>query len=312
MKSFRFLTDRWPLVCLALVTALVVIWAGVMVHEVTAPSPDPAQVSGRPLTSATVPSATGSIPAWVKTAPPLAVPSPSATSPLPYPSVLPSQSVLPQPSSSLLQPSPSLVPSTSLPLAAPSAPRISAPDRVGAGMLPQARYGHLPYAEAPQERLVSIGTYGEGNDRRTEYLDRDAATAFRQMVEAAKAEGVSIVPISGFRTVAQQEKLFERQIRRQGSASAAATLSAPPGYSEHHTGYALDIGDGARPQTDVKFEFEDTVAYRWMAANAKRYGFELSYPRDNVQGVSFEPWHWRFIQSSQASAVFSVAHTLRP
>jgi D-alanyl-D-alanine carboxypeptidase len=72
------------------------------------------------------------------------------------------------------------------------------------------------------------------------------------------------------------------------------------------------VGDGTQPKTDVKFEFETTPAYRWMSTNAKGYGFELSFPDNNVQGVSFEPWHWRFINSGQASAVFSVAHTLRP
>jgi zinc D-Ala-D-Ala carboxypeptidase len=283
MKSLRFFRERWPLVCLALVTALVAIWAGFMVHEVTSPPQEPSQVTARPL-----PSPVASIPAWVKTAPPLVAPS-SSLSPLP------SQSVLPNASASV-KPLP----------AVPAAPVISrnAP-------LPQARYGHLPYAEAAQERLVEIGTYGEGEYKRTEYLDQDAAAALDQMVAAARADGVTIIPISGFRTIAQQEKLFERQIQRQGSEVAAATLSAPPGYSEHHSGYALDIGDGTRPKTDVKFEFEETAAYQWMIANAKRYGFELSYPRNNVQGVSFEPWHWRFVNSGQASAVFSVAHTLQ-
>jgi zinc D-Ala-D-Ala carboxypeptidase len=87
-------------------------------------------------------------------------------------------------------------------------------------------------------------------------------------------------------------------------------LSAPPGYSEHHTGFALDIGDGSRPEADVKFEFENTKAYQWLQANGRRYGLEISFPANNIQGVSFEPWHWRFTSSPYATAVFSVAHTL--
>jgi zinc D-Ala-D-Ala carboxypeptidase len=291
MKSFRFLKERWPLICLSLVTALVAIWAGFMVHEVTSPRDELSPVTVHPLPSP-LPSPVASIPAWVKTAPPLVAPSPS------NPSVLPSQGVLPQ-ASVPVAPSPSASATPAASIATRNAP------------LPQARYGHLPYAEAAQDRLVSIGTYGEGEYKRTEYLDRDAAAAFDQMVTAAKTDGVTIVPISGFRTIADQEKLFKRQIQRQGSETAAATLSAPPGYSEHHSGYALDIGDGTRPKTDVKFEFEEAPAYKWMISNAKRYGFELSYPRNNVQGVSFEPWHWRFVNSTQASAVFSVAHSLR-
>lgn len=296
MRSLHSLKVHWPLICLAIVTTLVVIWAGAMVHEVAMPKPDPPQVAVRPL-----PSPTASIPAWIKTAPSLTVPAPT-TSPLANPSILPTQSV---------------VPKASVPAAQPTAPQVAAvpstsarPTDLGGAVLPQARYGHLPYAEESSDRLVSIGTYGEGSYRRTEFLDRDAAGSFAQMTVAAAADGVSIIPISGFRTIAVQEKLFERQIQRQGSEGAAATLSAPPGYSEHHTGYALDIGDGTRPKTDVKFEFEDTKVYQWMSAHAKQYGFELSFPRNNPQHVSFEPWHWRFINSGKASAVFAVAHTL--
>jgi zinc D-Ala-D-Ala carboxypeptidase len=293
MKSFRFLRERWALICLSLVTVFVTIWAGLMVHEVTSPRDVLTPVTVRPLPSP-VPSPAVSIPAWVKTAPPLVAPLPNSPS-------LPSQSVLPQ-ASVPANPAPA-------PPVASSTPSASIASRNAP--LPQAHYGHLPYAEASPDRLVSIGTYGEGEYKRTEYLDRDAAAAFEQMVAAAKSDGVTIIPISGFRTIADQTKLFERQIQRQGSEAAAATLSAPPGYSEHHSGYALDIGDGTRPKTDVKFEFEETPAYQWMVSNAKRYGFELSYPRNNVQGVSFEPWHWRFVNSTQASAVFSVAHSLR-
>ncbi len=288
MKSFRFLRERWALICLSLVTVLVTLWAGFMVREVISPGKtELAPVTVRPIPAPSS-SPASSIPEWVKTAPPLAAPLPSG------PTVLPSQSL----------------PKASVPAApAPTPPAAVIATRNAP--LPQARYGHLPYAEALPERLVSIGTYGEGEYKRTEYLDQDAAAALGQLVAAAKVDGVNIIPISGFRTIAQQEKLFERQIQRQGSEAAAATLSAPPGYSEHHTGYALDIGDGTRPKTDVKFEFEDTSAYQWMVANAKRYGFELSYPRNNVQGVSFEPWHWRFVNSTQASAFFAVAHSLQ-
>jgi zinc D-Ala-D-Ala carboxypeptidase len=293
MRSLRFLRARWPILCLFVVTISVSIWAGAMVREVIAPKTDPPQVAVRPL-----PLPTSSIPAWVKTAPSLGVPTPTAAPPLANPSALPSQGVLPK------------APTTQPPPVLKSPATLKVPNPIAKSILPQARYGHLPYNDAASDRLVNIGTYGEGDYQRTEYLDRDAAAAFDQMVAAAKAEGLSIVPISGFRTIAQQEKLFQRQIQRQGSESAAATLSAPPGFSEHHSGYALDIGDGAHPKTDVKFEFEETAVYQWMVAHAKRYGFELSFPRNNRQGVSFEPWHWRFVNSGRASAIFAVARTL--
>jgi zinc D-Ala-D-Ala carboxypeptidase len=279
MKLMRALGDRWPFIALTLITMLVVLWAGLTLQWVFAPQSVRQTIS--PSTAASTPP----LPSWVK----------SASSPLVAPTIPTAPS-----------PNPSGLPST---------PRDKAP-AVGKqtvnrnNPLPQSRYGHLPYAEAVSDRLVSVGTYGSGANQRTEFLDKEAAATFAQMKSDAEATGVNLVAISGFRSVADQEKLFERQIKRQGSEAAASRLSAPAGYSEHHTGFALDIGDGDRPETDVKYEFETTKAYQWLQSNGRRYGVELSFPPNNVQGVSFEPWHWRFTSTPYAAAVFSVAHTL--
>ncbi|MEN9223487.1 MAG: D-alanyl-D-alanine carboxypeptidase family protein, partial [Thermostichus sp. BF3_bins_97] len=146
-----------------------------------------------------------------------------------------------------------------------------------------------------------------GPGGRVERLHREAAQAFRQMQQQAQASSVSLVPISGFRDLTVQTALFRRQIQRQGSEQAAMRLSAPPGYSEHHTGYALDIGDGRHPQTHVQYSFAQTPAYAWLAQYAPQFGFELSFPQGNPQGVNYEPWHWRYVGSSQASALFAQA-----
>ncbi|MGB7413331.1 MAG: D-alanyl-D-alanine carboxypeptidase family protein [Thermosynechococcaceae cyanobacterium] len=167
--------------------------------------------------------------------------------------------------------------------------------------------GHLPYQEASPSRLTAVGTFVRGSYQRTEQLDQDAATAFQRMATAAKTEGIQLMPISGFRSIESQRKLFARQIQRQGSEAAAARLSAPPGRSEHHTGYAIDITDAQDPSTDLKLAFQNSGAYRWLVTNGNRYGFELSFPRDNAQGVSFEPWHWRYIGSTNAQSVFKTA-----
>jgi zinc D-Ala-D-Ala carboxypeptidase len=191
-------------------------------------------------------------------------------------------------SSPTINPSPSVSPSSQ---AQPAAPAV------------QTKYGHFPYRENPTQRLVLIGRYYD----RSEYLDREAALAFKQMAQAAKAENVKIVPLSGFRTVVEQQALFQRQIKRQGGPERAAFLSAPPGYSEHHTGYALDVSDGNDPSADLRYIFEETSVYRWLSKNAKSFGFELSFLDNNPQGISFEPWHWRYIGSSRARAIFAPA-----
>ena len=171
----------------------------------------------------------------------------------------------------------------------------------------KTNFGHFPYAENAKQRLVKVGVYYYD---RPAFLDQDVADVFNQMMSDAKAQGVNLIIISGFRTIADQEKLFTRQVQRRGSQQAAAKLSAPAGFSEHHTGYAMDIGDGNSPKTDLKFEFENTAAYQWLAVNAHNYGFELSFPRNNPQGVSFEPWHWRYVSSQKANQIFAVARSL--
>ena len=166
--------------------------------------------------------------------------------------------------------------------------------------------GHLPYQEADPQRLVQVAIYYE----RPEYIDWEAAEAFNRMKADAQANGVNIILASGFRPISVQEELFQKQIQRKGSVEAAARLSAPPGHSEHHTGYAVDLGDGNSPLTDFKYEFDSTEAYHWLADHAYEYGFELSFPPNNLQGVSYEPWHWRFVGSPKAQEVFRAAMIL--
>lgn len=168
-------------------------------------------------------------------------------------------------------------------------------------------YGHLPYQEDDSTRLVTVGKYVRGAYERSESLDLEAAEAFKQMAALAQSQGVSLMPISGFRTIADQTALFARQVERRGSAEAAARLSAPPGHSEHHTGYAIDIADQQQPDTDLKYSFEQTKAYQWLNANAYQFGFEQSFPKNNWQGVSNEPWHWRYVVSPRAAQVFAIA-----
>ncbi len=166
-----------------------------------------------------------------------------------------------------------------------------------------SKYRHLPYTEALPEKLVNVGKYYD----RFETLHYEATKQFKKMQADARAVGVGLTPISGFRSIADQQLLFDRQIKRQGSPEAAARLSAPPGFSEHHTGYAIDIGEETNPATDLKFEFDNTEAYRWLSIYACRYGFRLSFPLNNSQGVSFEPWHWRYVGSVSAAKIFTRA-----
>ncbi|MEL6816702.1 MAG: M15 family metallopeptidase, partial [Cyanobacteria bacterium J06598_3] len=166
---------------------------------------------------------------------------------------------------------------------------------------PEAKYGHFTYPVANPAQMSLIARYAEGDGQRPETLHPEAATALLEMVAAARAAGIWLVPASGFRTIAQQRTLFNDQMAAKGSPEAAALVSAPPGYSEHHTGYAVDLTDGSLPQAeDISLAFADSPAYQWLRENASQYGYELSFPEGNAQGISYEPWHWRYIGSLAA------------
>ncbi|MCC5638689.1 D-alanyl-D-alanine carboxypeptidase family protein [Nostoc sp. CHAB 5844] len=167
--------------------------------------------------------------------------------------------------------------------------------------------GHLAYPEAPESELVPITADGQIKMRKA------AAEKYRAMTQAARSAGVILVPISGFRSVKEQEQLFFNVgAQRNQTPAQRAALSAPPGHSEHHTGYAVDIGDGAAPGTNLQADFDRTKAFGWLQANAARFGFEISFPKDNVQGVSYEPWHWRFVGDRQSLEMFYKARNFKP
>jgi D-alanyl-D-alanine carboxypeptidase len=172
--------------------------------------------------------------------------------------------------------------------------------------LPDNLLGHLPYEEAPATQLENITD--DGSHR----LRKAAAQAYLEMEQQARASGVSLVPISTFRTVKDQEGIFfEIKAQRGQGATTRAEVSAPPGYSEHHTGYAIDIGDGNRPATNLSVSFEQTEAFQWLKENAAFYSFELSFPKNNAQGVSYEPWHWRFVGDRHSLETFYKARKLK-
>lgn len=172
--------------------------------------------------------------------------------------------------------------------------------------IPNNLLGHLSYEEAPLKDLKAITSDGRVK------LRTKAAEKFLQMQSDARKQGVILVPISGFRTVSEQEYLFfSVKEQRNQQASKRAEVSAPPGYSEHHTGYAVDIGDGNAPTTNLHTDFEQTAAFQWLQANAPRYSFELSFPPDNLQGVSYEPWHWRFVGDTHSLETFYQARDLK-
>jgi D-alanyl-D-alanine carboxypeptidase len=129
-----------------------------------------------------------------------------------------------------------------------------------------------------------------GDDGREHRLAPGAAAAWRSMQGTAAAEGIALRIVSAFRGLERQTHIFRKKLRHGQPMDAILRLTAPPGYSEHHTGRALDVTtDGARA---LEEEFDQTAAFRWLSRRAQDFGFFLSYPPGNPHGFSYEPWHW--------------------
>ena len=134
-------------------------------------------------------------------------------------------------------------------------------------------------------------------------LRSETAEALRSMQQAAAADGVPLLAISGYRPYENQSDLFLGYTSQYGR-DLADTISARPGYSEHQTGLAVDIAapDGA---CSLQACFADTPAGAWAAENAHRFGFILRYPAESaaVTGYAYEPWHLRFVGTDLANAI---------
>ncbi|GJP61510.1 hypothetical protein CLOP_g18664 [Closterium sp. NIES-67] len=133
------------------------------------------------------------------------------------------------------------------------------------------------------------------------------------MQDAARRDGIFLTPLSGFRSVKDQQSVFYGvKAARNQNIRQRAKVSAPPGFSEHHTGYALDIGDANSPATHLEFDFENTEAFYWLQKHANRFHFELSFPPDNTRGIMYEPWHWRFVGDDHSTVTFYGQRVVTP
>ena len=144
----------------------------------------------------------------------------------------------------------------------------------------------LPAFEEARE-LVEVGPNLVGHMQR---LTPQAAKRWAEMVSAAAEANILLLIVSGFRGVDYQADLIRKKIAAGQQISDILEVNTAPGFSEHHTGTAIDIATpGSRPLTE---DFENTEAFQWLTAAAGGFGFSMTYPRENPWGISYEPWHW--------------------
>lgn len=145
--------------------------------------------------------------------------------------------------------------------------------------------------ECDGANLVSIGLDLLGREQR---LERRTAERWVAMQAAAEREHVIIGVVSAFRSFDYQRGIIARKLAAGQSVEQILAVSALPGFSEHHSGRAVDVGTPGCPH--LTEEFEQTAAFSWLTRHAADYGFQLSYPRENPRGIVFEPWHWLFLR----------------
>ena len=166
--------------------------------------------------------------------------------------------------------------------------RIAALQRELGIPLDYGRSRRLPLqAESPTLACIGPDLLG-----RNQHLAPRAAAAWGRMLKAACQDGVVLELVSAFRSVEYQAGIIRRKQQQGQPMDTILAVSAAPGFSEHHTGRALDLSTpGCTPLTT---EFETSTAFRWLTARAGGFGFTLSYPRENGHGSAYEPWHWCF------------------
>lgn len=138
------------------------------------------------------------------------------------------------------------------------------------------------------------------------YMDHRVADSFTEMYYAAKEDGITLTPISGYRSYERQEMNHKNRIALWQSkgysyneaVAKTSEVILPPGTSEHNLGLAMDI-------CSLDYDFNETKEYKWLETNAHKYGFILRYTEEwkSKTGIVGEPWHWRYVGKENAKKI---------
>lgn len=146
---------------------------------------------------------------------------------------------------------------------------------------------------------------------RNQYCDPRIKDAVNALLQAGAAYGIDVQ--SGYRSASHQGTLYWRQVNNyvnQGKSDAeaqriAGTIVKRPGYSEHNTGLAVDLGGSGN--FNLTTDFENTPAFKWLIENCADYGFILRFPKgkEDITGVIYEAWHFRYVGVDVAREIMS-------
>lgn len=139
-------------------------------------------------------------------------------------------------------------------------------------------------------------------------LRKEAVVALDRLSSGAQQSGLSLKVISAYRSFASQNSVYNGYVSRDGQAQAD-TYSARPGYSEHQTGWAVDVGN-RNGSCDLEICFGQTAMGTWLAEHAAEYGFIIRYRQDQPTGYQYEPWHLRYVGVDLAKQIQTNKQTM--
>lgn len=167
----------------------------------------------------------------------------------------------------------------------------------------------LPESYAPGD-LVPVSDAGVGTD--VMLIRSLVMPDLQALLAEAEAAGIGLEVQSAYRSHSYQITTFDYWVAQDGLQSALKT-SARPGHSEHQLGTALDFRSADGPPAWELADWRDTLEGAWLAENASRFGFVMSYPegKEDVTCYSYEPWHYRYVGREVAAEVQKSGLTLR-
>lgn len=126
-----------------------------------------------------------------------------------------------------------------------------------------------------------------------------AADAYKEFVEAARKDGITLVGTTSYRSGSFQKQLYDSYVAKDG-VDKADTYSARPGYSEHQLGYSVDLND-----PNYKEKRISPSDYEWIKNNCFKYGFIIRFPenKENITGYQHENWHLRYVGKDVAKKI---------
>lgn len=136
-------------------------------------------------------------------------------------------------------------------------------------------------------------------------VNSQTATALEALSTAAESEGIELIVASAYRSHDEQVTIYNSMVRGYGQ-DEADRQSARPGYSEHQTGWAADLG-AASGKCRIEACFADTKEGKWLAASAYKYGFIIRYAegKESITGYEYEPWHVRYVGIELATEMYN-------